>query len=60
MGFEARPMPSKAAHAAALGPNVLTSVENAKVDVIFLHGLTGHRERTWTAKIASSKGPPDG
>ncbi|KAL6831720.1 hypothetical protein V8C40DRAFT_263024 [Trichoderma camerunense] len=46
--------------AAALGPNVLTSVENAKVDVIFLHGLTGHRERTWTAKIASSKGPPDG
>ncbi|PKK46375.1 hypothetical protein CI102_11067 [Trichoderma harzianum] len=35
---------------AALGPNVLTSVENAKVGVIFLHGLTGHREKTWTAE----------
>ncbi|KAK4063787.1 hypothetical protein Trihar35433_8495 [Trichoderma harzianum] len=36
--------------AAALGPNVLTSIDDAKVDVIFLHGLTGHRERTWTAE----------
>ncbi|KAL6890894.1 hypothetical protein GGI43DRAFT_209640 [Trichoderma evansii] len=36
--------------AEALGPYVVTSVQNAKVDVVFLHGLTGHREKTWTAK----------
>ncbi|KFZ01516.1 hypothetical protein V500_00731 [Pseudogymnoascus sp. VKM F-4518 (FW-2643)] len=33
-----------------LGYNVVTTVVNAQVDIIFLHGLTGHREETWTAK----------
>ncbi|KFZ25366.1 hypothetical protein V502_00151 [Pseudogymnoascus sp. VKM F-4520 (FW-2644)] len=33
----------------ALGPSVVAPVVNARVDIIFLHGLTGHREKTWTA-----------
>ncbi|KFY69520.1 hypothetical protein V496_00173 [Pseudogymnoascus sp. VKM F-4515 (FW-2607)] len=33
----------------ALGPSIVADVANARVDLIFLHGLTGHRERTWTA-----------
>ncbi|OBT95600.1 hypothetical protein VE01_05937 [Pseudogymnoascus verrucosus] len=32
----------------ALGISVVTTVANAQVDIIFIHGLTGHRERTWT------------
>ncbi|KAK1237933.1 hypothetical protein MKX08_002512 [Trichoderma sp. CBMAI-0020] len=36
--------------AEALGPYVVTFVQEAKVDVVFLHGLTGHREKTWTAE----------
>ncbi|KAM0458661.1 hypothetical protein ACHAPV_006053 [Trichoderma viride] len=36
--------------AEALGPYVVTSVQNAKIDIVFLHGLTGHREKTWTAE----------
>ncbi|KAI8950933.1 hypothetical protein F4801DRAFT_601739 [Xylaria longipes] len=27
------------------------------VDIVFIHGLTGHRERTWTAKSASEPWP---
>ncbi|KFZ07221.1 hypothetical protein V501_06676 [Pseudogymnoascus sp. VKM F-4519 (FW-2642)] len=33
----------------AFGPSVWVPVVNARVDLIFLHGLTGHREKTWTA-----------
>ncbi|OBT47076.1 hypothetical protein VE00_03064 [Pseudogymnoascus sp. WSF 3629] len=33
----------------ALRPSVVADVVNAQVDIIFLHGLTGHREKTWTA-----------
>ncbi|KAI1171350.1 hypothetical protein F4777DRAFT_565724 [Nemania sp. FL0916] len=33
-----------------IGPSVITTIEDARVDVVFVHGLTGHREKTWTAE----------
>ncbi|KFY20606.1 hypothetical protein V491_03571 [Pseudogymnoascus sp. VKM F-3775] len=32
------------------GALILTDITDALVDIIFVHGLTGHRENTWTAE----------
>ncbi|GAB1314018.1 Tetratricopeptide-like helical (Fragment) [Madurella fahalii] len=34
------------------GIQLLHNQENSIVDIVFVHGLTGHREKTWTAKHA--------
>ncbi|KAK3896550.1 P-loop containing nucleoside triphosphate hydrolase protein, partial [Staphylotrichum tortipilum] len=39
------------------GIKLLYSAANATVDIVFIHGLTGDRERTWTARNASEPWP---
>ncbi|RFU24235.1 hypothetical protein B7463_g12105, partial [Scytalidium lignicola] len=39
------------------GIKLLHSAENSVVDIIFIHGLTGDREKTWTAKGATAPWP---
>ncbi|CAI4216052.1 unnamed protein product [Parascedosporium putredinis] len=39
------------------GIKLLHSNPSAVVDIVFIHGLTGDRERTWTAKDASEPWP---
>ncbi|KAF2497385.1 hypothetical protein BU16DRAFT_457660 [Lophium mytilinum] len=39
------------------GIKLLHASENSVVDIIFVHGLTGDREKTWTAKGAASPWP---
>ncbi|KAF8849681.1 hypothetical protein BDZ45DRAFT_227669 [Acephala macrosclerotiorum] len=39
------------------GIKVLYEREDSVVDIIFIHGLTGHREKTWTAKGAAQPWP---
>ncbi|KAF2107778.1 Alpha/Beta hydrolase protein [Lophiotrema nucula] len=41
----------------AFGIKLLHDVEDAVVDIIFIHGLGGHRERTWRANGASNPWP---
>lgn len=41
----------------SLGLNVLVARDNAVVDILFLHGLTGRRDTTWTAERASEPWP---
>ncbi|KFY82422.1 hypothetical protein V498_08591 [Pseudogymnoascus sp. VKM F-4517 (FW-2822)] len=40
-----------------LGVNIWSSGVSPVVDVVFLHGLTGHREKTWTAEKAVEPWP---
>ncbi|MCJ1379890.1 hypothetical protein MMC17_002993 [Xylographa soralifera] len=40
-----------------IGLKVLYKADDAKVDIIFVHGLTGHREETWTAKGVKDSWP---
>ncbi|KAL2146826.1 hypothetical protein VTI28DRAFT_2307 [Corynascus sepedonium] len=39
------------------GIKSLYNPEHATVDIVFIHGLTGHREKTWTARGASEPWP---
>ncbi|PMD43794.1 hypothetical protein L207DRAFT_456064 [Hyaloscypha variabilis F] len=39
------------------GIKLLFNGEDSIVDIIFIHGLTGHREKTWTAKSAAQPWP---
>lgn len=48
-----RPTPNKSAY----GIKTLYDSANAVVDIVFVHGLTGHREKTWTAKGAEKSWP---
>ncbi|KFY33768.1 hypothetical protein V494_07314 [Pseudogymnoascus sp. VKM F-4513 (FW-928)] len=43
------PAPTTESSNGSLGPAIVADVANAQVDIVFLHGLTGHRENTWTA-----------
>ncbi|KAK3334214.1 hypothetical protein B0T19DRAFT_148254 [Cercophora scortea] len=40
------------------GISVFFEAENPTIDIIFVHGFTGHPERTWTSKSPLSKSPP--
>ncbi|CZR60294.1 uncharacterized protein PAC_10190 [Phialocephala subalpina] len=42
-------LPAVAETEKPLGINVWSGGESPVVDIVFLHGLTGHREKTWTA-----------
>ncbi|XTI88791.1 hypothetical protein V2W45_1307553 [Cenococcum geophilum] len=39
------------------GIKLVHSVEGSVVDIVFVHGLTGDREKTWTAKNATAPWP---
>ncbi|KAF4627699.1 hypothetical protein G7Y89_g10454 [Cudoniella acicularis] len=39
------------------GIKLLHDPENSVVDIVFVHGLTGDREKTWTAKNAAAPWP---
>lgn len=39
------------------GIKTLHSPENGTIDVVFVHGLTGNRDKTWTAQDASEPWP---
>ncbi|KAJ5485842.1 hypothetical protein N7530_000142 [Penicillium desertorum] len=41
----------------SLGIKLLHNQEDATVDIVFIHGLTGDREKTWTAENASEPWP---
>ncbi|KAL8697121.1 MAG: hypothetical protein Q9201_007298 [Fulgogasparrea decipioides] len=49
---------SQPVHTSSLGLRVVNPYQvNAVIDVIFIHGLTGNRELTWTAKGAAACWP---
>ena len=51
-----RPSPEKREKSFPVGIKELHKPKSAVVDLVFIHGLTGHRENTWTAK-GSTSGP---
>ncbi|KAK0622531.1 hypothetical protein B0T14DRAFT_425223, partial [Immersiella caudata] len=51
------PTPHSMASGFPLGIKLLFDPEHAIVDIVFVHGLGGHRELTWTASGASKPWP---
>ncbi|KAI1341152.1 hypothetical protein F5Y15DRAFT_25795 [Xylariaceae sp. FL0016] len=41
------------------GLTTLVEPENPNVDIVFVHGFTGHPERTWTQKHANAPSHDD-
>ncbi|KAF2452985.1 hypothetical protein BDY21DRAFT_417479 [Lineolata rhizophorae] len=42
-----------------LGPRVVAEGSNPIVDIVFVHGLTGHRDKTWTAEMRETPWPEE-
>ncbi|KAL9090850.1 MAG: hypothetical protein Q9165_005058 [Trypethelium subeluteriae] len=50
-------VPEPTHQASLAGIKLLHNAEESVVDIIFVHGLTGDQEKTWTAKTASKPWP---
>ncbi|KAI1827201.1 hypothetical protein F4861DRAFT_494406 [Xylaria intraflava] len=50
-------VPAASGNAFPSGIKVLHDHGDSTVDIVFIHGLTGHREKTWTAKGAAAPWP---
>ncbi|KAJ5734976.1 uncharacterized protein N7483_000101 [Penicillium malachiteum] len=60
MGF--KPLPTRKTHVQSMRPTYLTQPQanqNKSISVIFVHGLTGNRETTWTHKTTGKFWPQD-
>ncbi|KAI9861261.1 MAG: hypothetical protein M1813_005434 [Trichoglossum hirsutum] len=44
---------------ADVGFTILSDPQDALIDIVFVHGLQGHPQDTWTYKLKSARSPPE-